>query len=525
MNDDGNSLHPIDRARELTTVRQPLPNIFNPLFRNQGGVNRALIDALQSLSDKQSALELYSESIEARLNDQVRDGEKGKAELKELREFSKSYIGTLRGSIAELSQSRDAILASIQSIQATLELEKSNTGKSLDNIEQRLNAASSKFEHALEALEQTISPLSDEVVELKESKLQLSEALREIEKSQETSDERSIAIEESLNSIKRRTESLEESSRILDTEIREWQSRTEARSAEQETAINDGLEKLEQTLHADKLNLEKSIGQLKDSQNEETENLKQSIARARSTNAFARRPGDNSNLPTTEATISEEEFDDFYRRFEDQFRGNRESVFEKQSRHLDLVKDAVNDLKRRPKLDVLDLGCGRGEWLELVGCAHLKNRGVDQNTTFVQQCLDRDLDVVEADAIEYLSELPKNSCGAVTAFHVIEHLSFAELWVFFKQVIRVLAPGGIGIFETPNPNNLRVASHFFLTDITHVRPVPPSLASFLATYHGAKTAEIQQYHPFPEAEKYNELPMEISDAIYGPQDYSVVFYK
>ncbi len=280
-----------------------------------------------------------------------------------------------------------------------------------------------------------------------------------------------------------------------------------------------------QAAHAAQKELIQTISDL-----EETTNyLSKAVASSSDSIGFARRPSEETNITASPARIASNitpvEFDKFYQNFEDLFRGTRESVSEKQHQHLSTIQKTLSLLETRPEIELIDLACGRGEWLEILKENKINARGIDLNTGFIKQCEDLNLDVTNQDIFEFLSTLPDKSCGAITAFHIVEHLSFNQLWLLYKETLRVLVKGGVAIFETPNPFNIRTAAHFFLTDITHVRPFPPSLAAFLAQYHDAAEVEIQQYHPFPESDKYADLPPEVNVAIYGPQDYAVVFTK
>ena len=114
---------------------------------------------------------------------------------------------------------------------------------------------------------------------------------------------------------------------------------------------------------------------------------------------------------------------------------------------------------------MLDAGCGRGEWLELLKEQGITTgRGIDNNRVMVKQCEGYGLDVIEGDVIESLRDFPSASLGAVTAFHLIEHLPLNVLVKFLDETARVLKSGGIAIFETPNPENILVGAFTFYLD-------------------------------------------------------------
>src|SRR5262249_47024730 len=143
--------------------------------------------------------------------------------------------------------------------------------------------------------------------------------------------------------------------------------------------------------------------------------------------------------------------DALYASFEDQFRGTREDIKERLRVYLSVLQEAKLGSETRP---ILDVGCGRGEWLELLQEAGLCGQGVDRNRVLVEQCQRRGLRVVESDVLAYLRSLPGASLGVVTGFHIIEHLPLEILIKLLDETVRVLTSGGLAIFETPNPRNV-----------------------------------------------------------------------
>jgi len=180
------------------------------------------------------------------------------------------------------------------------------------------------------------------------------------------------------------------------------------------------------------------------------------------------------------------QLDALYVAFEDQFRGSREEVRNTLNVYLPLIEDAKVGTPESP---ILDVGCGRGEWLELLRKSGYSARGIDINKVMLEQCHTIGFEVIEAEAIAYLQDLPDSSLGAVTGFHIIEHLPFAVLMKLFDETMRVLQPGGLIIFETPNPRNLFVGSGDFYRDPTHVNPIHPDTIAYIASLKGFINAE------------------------------------
>jgi O-antigen chain-terminating methyltransferase len=169
-----------------------------------------------------------------------------------------------------------------------------------------------------------------------------------------------------------------------------------------------------------------------------------------------------------------------YSAFEAYFRGSRKEVKERLSVYLESVKLVTNNASP----SALDIGCGRGEWLELLRENNINAEGIDCNQEFVNSCKKNGLNVHEADLFAFLEEEVTTRYTLITGFHIIEHIpKEKQLW-FLDRVFCRLAPGGMAILETPNPENVTVGSCNFYIDPTHLRPVPPMLLHFLALQIG-----------------------------------------
>lgn len=193
---------------------------------------------------------------------------------------------------------------------------------------------------------------------------------------------------------------------------------------------------------------------------------------------------------------------------------------------------------------VLDLGCGRGEALELLGERGVGARGVDGNEQMVALCLEKGLQVEQGDLFEYLAGVEPESLDGVVSFHVIEHLPPAELDRLTRLAWRALEPGGVLIFETPNPLSIVVAARNFWLDPTHRRPVHPESLKLLLEMAGFAEIERIDLRPFPDedrlpevdvaelsrelhplADQINALRDQLDELLYGAQDYAMVGVK
>ena len=183
---------------------------------------------------------------------------------------------------------------------------------------------------------------------------------------------------------------------------------------------------------------------------------------------------------------------DFYRAFEDRYRGARELI----SARLQAYQPFIAPLPGicQPAR-AIDLGCGRGEWLELLQGAGFAAQGIDLDAGMLAACTERGLPVVQGDALAHLQSLGDASQCLVSGFHIAEHLPFDALHILVQEALRVLQPGGLLILETPNPENVEVGTSSFYLDPTHQRPIPPLLLSFLLEHHGfarVKTVRLQE---------------------------------
>lgn len=216
-------------------------------------------------------------------------------------------------------------------------------------------------------------------------------------------------------------------------------------------------------------------------------------------------------------------FDAFYTAFEERFRGSREAIKERQRVYL----PEVAELCRRLDAPVLDIGCGRGEWLELLGENALPARGIESNARAAAICRQFGAEVATGDATRLLAAVPDDSLAVVTAFHVIEHLPLPALFELLDQARRALKTGGMIILETPNPHNLQVGAVSFWFDPTHLRPLPGDTTAFIVEQRGFTEVRILPLHPMPEsAARYAEPLMDrLNQLVHGPQDYAVLARK
>ncbi|SAL12403.1 type 11 methyltransferase [Caballeronia udeis] len=236
---------------------------------------------------------------------------------------------------------------------------------------------------------------------------------------------------------------------------------------------------------------------------------------------------DLQEIVTPVPPVPPEVIDSYYLAFEDANRGSQESVMAKLAVYdnwfASLMKARVQSLYA-----VVDIGCGRGEWLSYVTRKGFDAVGVDMNSVMVNVCLQRGFDAQCTDALSFLRSLPTGSVTAVTGFHVIEHVPFDYLFALVAESYRVLAEGGAVLFETPNPENVLVGSHTFYHDFTHRHPITPTAISFLLKHQGFKDIDIIRSSPYPDEAKVpgnDPLTERVNGHLCGPQDFAVTGFK
>ena len=218
--------------------------------------------------------------------------------------------------------------------------------------------------------------------------------------------------------------------------------------------------------------------------------------------------------------------DAMYMVFEDQFRGTRAEIKRRLSvylSHIDKIKSEQGDVS------ILDVGCGRGEWLELLQENGYRAKGIDINRVALLQCGEYGLDVTESDVIEYLKGLKRGSLDIITGFQILEHLPFKTLIALFDEALVVLKSGGMIIFETPNPANILVSSYDFYRDPSHQKPLHPDTMNFIAESRGfVRTGSyfgLDEGSDLKLIKSTEWMLSDINDYIKAPRDFALIGYK
>lgn len=240
-----------------------------------------------------------------------------------------------------------------------------------------------------------------------------------------------------------------------------------------------------------------------------------------------------SHSPTKETAVSKSpksdglfasnhSLDSFYAKFEDEFRGSEDMIRQRLQKYVaDFTNQKAVDFAETP---VLDIGSGRGEFLHVLNSNDIRCMGIDINKEMVRRSLENHFEVHEGDAVDHLQNTKPGTYGAISGFHIVEHIPFKSLLDLFTAAHKSLAHGGFVLFETPNPENVVVGACNFYIDPSHLHPIPPKLLKFTLESVGFRDVTVRYLHPKKEDNDLS-LPDEVFQRIYGARDYAVFGYK
>jgi O-antigen chain-terminating methyltransferase len=274
-----------------------------------------------------------------------------------------------------------------------------------------------------------------------------------------------------------------------------------ASSVEEVTRYRESLAARERRMEATMVTIRAAQDELRASVSvlhQATQNIKREVARLGATEKGIERDDRRIAVTTPTATVAGADLDSHkYVSFEDQFRGSADDIRQRVAEYLPIFAGAS---------DVLDVGCGRGEFLTLLREHGVSARGIDLNAAMVDVCREKGLDAHHVDALTYLLAQSDASLGGLFAAQVIEHLEPSYLTQLLDAAYDKLRPGSPIVLETINPACWFAFFESYIRDLTHVRPVHPDTLQYLLVATGFQRVEIRYRAPYPEAEKLQPLP-------------------
>jgi SAM-dependent methyltransferase len=233
--------------------------------------------------------------------------------------------------------------------------------------------------------------------------------------------------------------------------------------------------------------------------------------------------------PAAARSVAVAAADSAYTAFENRFRGSREEIRARLASYVPLFAGLA---------PVVDLGCGRGEFLELLRDAGIRARGVEGNAHVARECRERGLDVNEGDLVAFLRREPDAALGGVFAAQVVEHLPPAALQQTLAEAHRTLRPGGLLVLETVNVRSVVGFHEVYIRDLTHERPLHSETLRFLAAAAGFGEVRIELRSPIDAASRLQPVPGDglperaaaalnenverLNELLYGPQEYALI---
>lgn len=190
-----------------------------------------------------------------------------------------------------------------------------------------------------------------------------------------------------------------------------------------------------------------------------------------------------------------------YSQFEDQFRGPEGLVAERQKVYLDYLNQ---------KLETLDIGCGRGEFLQLLQGQGFKARGIDSDKQMVERCRQKGLEVEQAEAVSYIERYP-GKLGNIFLSQIVEHMDYKDIYKVIKTCWEKMEPEAVILIETINPNSFYAQSRAYVIDPTHVSLVSPETISYTYQKVGFRNLKLIYKSPVPQEQRLSLIEEKTGD--------------
>jgi O-antigen chain-terminating methyltransferase len=546
----------LETAREKNEGASSLPKFLRRFFRKQGGYNRAVLDGVAALAKSNDELTRRMADISVclgQLNDWlVALHEQSDADAAWMKGAAPGFsrIAVLETEVhraaAELESARfgleelcrenkndfearqDLLAGRVEAVEAAMKTHTATLQDRLEQLRQQLEGVATAAAAGVEEQAQSLRhDLEHAGVHLRNLEAQTGELSRQLDELRTRHDHRTDELQHQIDHAGLHLRNLQAQTDRLGEHINNLQAFVDTKSAETDATRRAFEEEL-----GEKTAVRQRIATLEERTVTDAALVKGELSEH--TALFRRLLGEDLDEPvepgrrradTTESKIEAPPgMDSFYLALENRFRGPRAEIKKRVAFYIPFLRQCRAGTSGRP---VLDLGCGRGEWLELLKEKKLDGRGVDLNAAMISQCKARRLKVHRGDVLEYLHSQRANSHGAVTGFHIIEHLPFETLMELFRHTRRVLKPGGVAIFESPNCKNLIVGACNFYIDPTHRHPIFPETAELMLASHGFEKIRIEYLSPVADASFDSSTPelAKMKDLLYGPQDFGIIAYK
>ncbi|MCC5646819.1 methyltransferase domain-containing protein [Nostoc sp. CHAB 5824] len=460
--------------------------------------------------------------------------------FKDQREVNLNIINFLKGSVSLNHQLIEQII--------TLKVQLDERMDALDSRFQGINDRLVALDTCIQKLDEKKVILDDRFQGLNERVIALDSCFQKLDERQATSNSRFQGLDERLVSLDRTIQRIGDSFNTIDTLVNSWLADTQEDfdgRDDQVQVIKEHLANVD--IHIQRINehlvtTNTQIQKIDELHIKNDNYIKNDLMQQkRLLSLFLEEVRQRLPEPFSQEQLQifmkedKHLLDAFYFAFEDQFRGDREQIINRLKVYLPLVKEAK---VTNPGLTILDVGCGRGEWLELLRESGYAAKGIDINRVMLEHCRNRGFEVIDSDVIAYLQSLPDASLSVVTGFHIIEHLPFKILIKLVDETIRVLNSGGLAIFESPNPENLVVGACNFYSDPTHLNPLFPPTIKFVLEQRGFSNVELMRLSEHrlkdplqliksdnPIASQLNPLIEIVKYNFYASPDFAVIAKK
>jgi 2-polyprenyl-3-methyl-5-hydroxy-6-metoxy-1,4-benzoquinol methylase len=511
----------LQRALGHTEVSSRIPKIFRRFFRKQGGFNKAMLDALKLLTKSELRQHSQSRKVRTYLEAQgfwLRSVEEARAIERSWLCAIPPLINDLNRKIDRLEQATDDTVSDFDLLREVVSEAKADIRRIQNKVEECIKNKVEESEQAMKEFGEVLTHLRSRIGDAETAQGRQTAELNENREAQRRLTEQLATQEiDVASALGRLNQQLADTRTMFDQSGAKGEALAGELGALKKSLeiVRGGAEGVEQRQIADGTFLKAQLSL--------QGRLIQTVAADNLQNAGRRKPTKGREQPIERLEpVANHENDAFYLAFEDRFRGTRNEIKKRMRVYLPFLKrEGISQSEGA----ILDVGCGRGEWLQLLRESNYsKASGVDSNASMVEQCRGHGLDVTLTDGISHLETLRSGALAVLTAFHLIEHLSFSQLMKLLAESQRVLAPGGLAIFETPNARNILVGASDFYRDMTHRNPIHPDTITFalesvgfrdantyfLADHGNRRTARPEQDYEFNDIDSYVNVPRDFA---------------